>query len=95
MQAYLARTGTAAPADDVLAQVSRLQRVYQLTTDDASMTVLLRGNLDSAYAITRYDAAGFTRAFAAKLGGGTTPRPPSTTAPGRSSPRRCASPSAT
>ena len=64
VQAYLARTGAAEPPADVLAQVSRLQRVYQLTPDDASMAVLLRHNLDSAFAITRYDAAGFIRAFA-------------------------------
>jgi hypothetical protein len=69
VQAYLARTGAAEPPADVLAQVSRLQRVYQLTPDDASMAVLLRHNLDSAFAITRYDAAAFTRAFQAKLGG--------------------------
>ena len=69
VEAYLARTGLPAPPADVIAQVSRLQRVYQLTPDDASMTVLLRHNLDSAFAVTRYDAAGFARAFAAKLGG--------------------------
>jgi len=69
VQAYLARTGTAAPDADVLAQVSRLQRVRQLTVDDPSMTVLLNNGLDSAYAITRYDAAGFTRAFSGDLGG--------------------------
>jgi hypothetical protein len=72
VEAYLARTGAPAPAAGVIAQVSRLQRVYQLTPDDASMTVLLRHNLDSAFAVTRYDAAGFTRAFAAKLGGADT-----------------------
>ncbi|MGD0246679.1 MAG: FHA domain-containing protein, partial [Streptosporangiaceae bacterium] len=72
VEAYLARTGTPAPPAEVIAQISRLQRVYQLTPDDASMTVLLRHNLDSAFAVTRYDAAGFTRAFAAKLGGADT-----------------------
>jgi Neuraminidase-like domain len=40
-----------------------------MTTDDATMAVLLRHNLDSAYAITRYDQAGFVRAFAGQLGG--------------------------
>ena len=33
------------------------------------MAVLLRHNLDSAFAITRYDSAGFVRAFGVKLGG--------------------------
>ncbi len=69
VQAYLARAGLAGTPDAVVAQVSRLQRVYQLTPDDTSMAVLLRHNLDSAFAVTRYDAAGFTRAFQAKLGG--------------------------
>ena len=57
VEAYLARTGAPAPPAEVIAQVSRIQRVYQLTPDDASMTVLLRHNLDSAFAVTRYDAA--------------------------------------
>jgi hypothetical protein len=72
VQAYLARTGAPAPPPSVVAQVSRLQRVYQLTPDDTSMAVLLRHNLDSAFAITRYDAASFTRAFQDKLGGAST-----------------------
>ena len=72
VEAYLARTGAAAPPANVVAQVSRLQRVYQLTPDDPSMTVLLRHNLDSAYAVTRYDAPGFIRTFAGKLGGADT-----------------------
>ena len=69
VQAYLARTGAAAPAADVLAQVGSLQPVLQLTTEDQYMTVLLNKNLTSAYAITRYDAASFTRAYSADLGG--------------------------
>ena len=69
VQAYLTRTGLPATPADVVAQVSRLQRAYQMSPDDTSMAVLLRHNLDSAFAITRYDAAGFTRAFQADLGG--------------------------
>ena len=53
----------------MITQIKRLQRAYQLTPDDTSLAVLLQHNLDSAFAITRYDAAGFTRAFADKLGG--------------------------
>ena len=34
--------------------------------------MLLRHNLDSAFAVTRYDAPGFIRAFAGKLGGADT-----------------------
>ncbi len=72
----------------MITEIKRLQRVYQLTPDDASMAVLLHHNLDSAFAITRYDAAGFARAFAGQLGGRRRPRPRSTRGPGRSSPRR-------
>jgi len=72
VEAYLARTGATAPPTTVITEVKRLQRAYQLTPDDTSLAVLLRHNLDSAFAVTRYDAAGFTRAFADKLGGADT-----------------------
>ena len=69
VEAYLARTGLTGTPAAVITEVKRLQRAYQLTPDDASLGVLLRHNLDSAFAVTRYDAAGFTRAFASQLGG--------------------------
>jgi GH18 family chitinase len=66
---YLARTqiqGTPAPVVD---QIKRLQRVYQITPHDQAMTALLQKGLDSAYAITRYDADSFVRTFGNDLGG--------------------------
>ena len=69
VEAYLARTGVTGTPSAVVTEVKRLQRAYQLTPDDASLGVLLRHNLDSAFAVTRYDAEGFTRAFASQLGG--------------------------
>jgi Neuraminidase-like domain/FHA domain len=72
VEAYLARTGVTGTPAAVITQVKRLQRAYQLTPDDTSLAVLLRHNLDSAFAVTRYDADGFTRAFADELGGGDT-----------------------
>ena len=72
VEGFLARTGFDAPAPEVITQVKRLQRVYQLTPDDASMAVLLHHNLDSAFAVTRYDTAGFVRAFSGQLGGADT-----------------------
>ena len=69
VEAYLARTGLTGTPAAVVTEVKRLQRAYQLTPDDASLGVLLRHNLDSAFAVTRYDADGFTRAFASQLGG--------------------------
>ncbi len=69
IDAYIARTGQGQVPADTVTAIKRIQRVYQLTPDDASMSVLLFHNLDSAFAITRYDSAGFVRAFADKLGG--------------------------
>jgi hypothetical protein len=69
IEAYIVRTTLEGTPPPVVAQIKRLQRVYQLTLDDESMAALLQHGLDSAYAIARYDAAGFARAFQAKLGG--------------------------
>jgi hypothetical protein len=67
--AYITRTGLTGVQPQVINQIKRLQRAYQLTPDDTSMAVLLHHGLDSAYALTRYDTAAFVRAFADKLGG--------------------------
>jgi Neuraminidase-like domain/FHA domain/Salmonella virulence plasmid 28.1kDa A protein len=69
VQAYIARMGLTQTDPTVVSAIKRIQRVYQLTPDDASTSVLLFHNLDSAFAITRYDSAGFVRAFAGQLGG--------------------------
>jgi hypothetical protein len=70
VERYLARknlTGTVPPP--VVAHVKSLQRVYQITPNDHASAALLNHGVDSAYAVTRYDAAGFARAFGAALGG--------------------------
>ncbi len=72
VEAYIARTGLTGTPAGVTTQVKRLQQVYQLTPDDTSLVVLLRHNLDSALAVTRYDPTGFVRAFADELGGAAT-----------------------
>ena len=69
VDAYIARTSLTGTSASVVSQVKRLQRVYQITPDDASMAVLLSNQLDSAYAVSRYDQPGFVRAFSAGLGG--------------------------
>jgi hypothetical protein len=69
VEAYIARTGLTGTPAAVIAQVKRLQQVYQLTTDAASMAILLNAGVDSARAVTRFPAAGFRGAFADKLGG--------------------------
>ena len=52
-----------------LDQVKKLQRVYQISPSDEAMAKLLERNLDSAYAIVRYDEETFVRAFMDDLGG--------------------------
>lgn len=69
VDAFIARTKVPKPSDAALRQIRRVQRTYQVTPDDNSMNVMLRHNLDSAYAITRYDTPGFVRAFQGELGG--------------------------
>ncbi len=69
VDAFIARSKAKAPSAEALGQIRRLQRVYQLTTGDEAMAVLLHHQLDSAYAISRYDSAGFARALGPELGG--------------------------
>jgi hypothetical protein len=69
VDAYLTRTKVTGPDPAALAQIRRVQRVYQLTPDDQSLSTLLQANLDSAYAITRYDRAGFVSSLQGTLGG--------------------------
>jgi peptidoglycan hydrolase-like protein with peptidoglycan-binding domain len=68
VEAFIARNGITGVPAGVVPQIKRLQRTYQLTADDQSMAVLLRHNIDSAFAVTRYGEAGFLRAFAGALG---------------------------
>src|SRR5262249_47343893 len=70
VDAYIARAKVTGTDSAVLGQIRRVQRVYQMTPDDQSMSVLLQHNLDSAYAITRYDSNGFVKSFGNALGGG-------------------------
>ncbi|HXA29002.1 MAG TPA: neuraminidase-like domain-containing protein [Candidatus Angelobacter sp.] len=68
VQRYLARTGTVA-APPVVEQVTRLQRVYQITPDHTTMAGLLGAGVDSAYAVVQMGQEGFLRTCADKLGG--------------------------
>src|SRR5204863_327085 len=52
IEQYIAQNNLDVPAETV-AEVKRLQRVYQITPDDQAMAALLKGGLDSAYAIAR------------------------------------------
>ncbi|MFH0344546.1 MAG: neuraminidase-like domain-containing protein [Chromatiales bacterium] len=55
-------------ASEVIKEVKRIQRVYQITSDTA-MNALLKKGLDSAYAVVRYDQAEFVETFKGELGG--------------------------
>lgn len=52
----------------VVAQIKRLQRVYQVTPNDTAMNALLTSGVDSAYAITHYGHDAFVRAFTTSMG---------------------------
>ncbi len=69
VERFLAHHLSIAHSPVVVAEIKRLQRVYQITPNDHAFAALLRHNLDSAYAVTRYDSLGFARAFAHDLGG--------------------------
>jgi len=69
VEGFISRNRIAGVSQGVVAQVKRLQRAYQLSPDDQTMTVLLRHNLDSAYAITRFGLTGFVRTVKDEVGG--------------------------
>jgi hypothetical protein len=58
-------------APEVMQEVTRIQRVHQITPSDSAMNTLLRNNLDSAYKIVQYDQADFVQQFKDELGGET------------------------
>jgi peptidoglycan hydrolase-like protein with peptidoglycan-binding domain len=68
VDAYVARKKLT-PSKTALFHLKRLQRAYQMTSSDQALSALLSANVDSAFAIARYDSAGFVRAFSAKVGG--------------------------
>ena len=53
----------------VVAEVARIQRVYQITPDDDAMNGLLRAGLDSAHAVLHFEENEFVRAHASDVGG--------------------------
>jgi hypothetical protein len=65
---YLARNNVQVDAA-VPRELTRIQRVYQITPDDTSMNGLLKAGVDSAAAVVRYERDEFVRAFAGPVGG--------------------------
>ena len=68
VEQFLARSDLQ-PPPEVIREVKRIQRVYQITTSDEAMNTLLRRDVDSAYAVVRYDQKEFVKAFKEELGG--------------------------
>ena len=54
---------------EVVQEVTRIQRVYQITPDDESMNFLLEKNVDSAASVAGYDCDDFVRVFKDDVGG--------------------------
>lgn len=65
---YVARQGLEVDAE-VTRELTRIQRVYQITPDNEAMNGLLREGLDSAYAVMGYEQEEFVRAFKDTVGG--------------------------
>ena len=65
---YVARNHLQA-APEVTREITRIQRVYQITPDDESMNGLLKKDIDSAYAVVRFGRDEFVRAFKDSVGG--------------------------
>lgn len=54
---------------EVVKEIARIQRVYQITPGDDAMNALLERDVDSAYAVVRYGRERFARAFGDVVGG--------------------------
>jgi ABC toxin N-terminal region/Neuraminidase-like domain/Putative peptidoglycan binding domain len=65
---YIARNKLSVD-DGVVSQVKRLQRVYQMTTSDPAMGVLLKNSLDAAYHVVKLDQQTFLKTYGHDLGG--------------------------
>jgi Neuraminidase-like domain len=50
-------------------EITRIQRVWQITPGDGAMNALLQKGVDSAYAVARYDRNEFVKAFKDGVGG--------------------------
>lgn len=68
---YVERSGAAA-SKDVIAEVTRLQRVYQITPNHATMAGLLQAGVDSAYQAANLGRTAFLARTTEKLGGEST-----------------------
>ncbi|HEX8138508.1 MAG TPA: neuraminidase-like domain-containing protein [Pyrinomonadaceae bacterium] len=68
VERYIAQERLDVPTETV-AQVKRLQRVYQITPNDEATAGLLRSNIDAASQVVRYERETFVQTFAQEMGG--------------------------
>ena len=55
--------------DDVVQQLTRLQRVYQITPSDEALIGLMKRRVDAAFHVARHDRDTFVQSFAPDVGG--------------------------
>ena len=68
VERYIARNRLQVP-QAVSKEVTRIQRVYQITPSDGAMNALLKSGIDSALAVTRFNQDQFTRRFKDEMNG--------------------------
>ncbi len=68
VQQYIAQNKLQISAE-VVHQVKRLQRVYQITPNDRALIGMMKSGVDAAYHVVRYDKNTFVQTFATDLGG--------------------------
>jgi hypothetical protein len=73
VQQYIAQKKLQIPelqvSDEIVKQVKRMQRLYQITTSDHAMTGLMKRGIDAAHHVVSYDRETFVQSFAEDMGG--------------------------
>ncbi|HKX27952.1 MAG TPA: neuraminidase-like domain-containing protein, partial [Blastocatellia bacterium] len=73
VQQYIAQKKQQNPelqvSDEIVKQVKRVQRLYQITTSDQAMAGLMKREIDAAQHVVRYDRETFVQSFAEDMGG--------------------------
>jgi len=68
VEQYIARNKLKVSSETV-AQVKRLQRVYQITPNDQAMIGLMKNGIDAAYHVIRYEKEAFIQTYKQEVGG--------------------------
>jgi peptidoglycan hydrolase-like protein with peptidoglycan-binding domain len=68
VEQYIARNKLRV-SGEMVAQVKRLQRVYQITPNDQAMIGLMKNGIDAAYHVVRYEKEAFIKTYEQEVGG--------------------------